>query len=363
MTDNAATLEVPLDPAAWGVDAIEYERTGFLGRSCLAFGDTVAVPVLPGIELEDGVVEVDLAVSRERSFQGVIWRAEGNEDFESFFVRPHQVGNPDAIQYTPVNHGVSSWQLYHGPGFWAPITFPIDDWFTIRVAFAGARADIHVGDLGSPALRIAELKRAPASGRIGLLVGGAGLRVARIAYSPSRPVLGALPQSPAAQPGVIRRWDVSDPIAESVVTGLGLLPPDLVAARSWTPVDAEPSGLLDLSRVNGLHDGRNTVLVRTAVRAPDDLVAPLELGFSDRATVYLDGLAHFRGDDAYRSRDYQFLGSIGFYDTVYLPLRRDRNELVMAVSEDLGGWGIQARFGDGWRWRPDGTIEREVGSA
>jgi hypothetical protein len=73
---------------------------------------------------------------------------------------------------------------------------------------------------------------------------------------------------------------------------------------------------------------------------------PLEIGFSDRAAVFLNGQALFRGDDSYRTRDYRFLGSIGFWDTVYLPLREGVIELVVAVSEDLGGWGLQARFGE-----------------
>ena len=46
----------------------------------------------------------------------------------------------------------------------------------------------------------------------------------------------------------------------------------------------------------------------------------------------------------YRSRDYRFLGSIGWYDTVWLPLEQGENELVLAVSETFGGWGVQARL-------------------
>jgi hypothetical protein len=71
---------------------------------------------------------------------------------------------------------------------------------------------------------------------------------------------------------------------------------------------------------------------------------PLEFGFSDRAVVFLDRRPLFRGDDAYRTRDYRFLGSIGWWDTVYLPLREGANELVVAVSETFGGWGLQARL-------------------
>jgi hypothetical protein len=359
MTDQTGLRPVPLDAAAWGLTGLDHRRTAYLGRPCIQFGDANLSLALPGVVLEDGVVEVDLAVTRERSFHGPIWRVRDGENFESFFVRPHQVGNPDSIQYTPVNNDIPSWQLYHGPGFWAPVAFPIEAWFTIRVAFAGSRADVYVGDLGAPVLRIGELKRPPAPGGVGLQVGGPGLRVARFAYSAERPTLsGSLPPPDAARPGVIRDWNVSDPFLEIELAGMIRLPLDLVGSRVWTPLVAEPSGLLDVSRADGLHDGRNTVLTRTTVRAPRDLVVPLEIGFSDRAVVFLNGQALFRGDDSYRSRDYRFLGSIGYWDAVYLPLTAGDNELVVAVSEDLGGWGVQARFADGGAWQSRGADGR-----
>ena len=36
--------------------------------------------------------------------------------------------------------------------------------------------------------------------------------------------------------------------------------------------------------------------------------------------------------------------SIGFFDTLYLPLEQGSNDLVIAVSETFGGWGIQGRL-------------------
>jgi len=52
----------------------------------------------------------------------------------------------------------------------------------------------------------------------------------------------------------------------------------------------------------------------------------------------------YRGNDTVRSRDYRFLGSIGYFDALYLPLQKGENEILMAVSEDTGGWGLQAKF-------------------
>ena len=42
--------------------------------------------------------------------------------------------------------------------------------------------------------------------------------------------------------------------------------------------------------------------------------------------------------------DYRFRGSIGYYDTLFVPLVAGDNDLVIAVSEDFGGWGVQARL-------------------
>ena len=60
------------------------------------------------------------------------------------------------------------------------------------------------------------------------------------------------------------------------------------------------------------------------IRAPRAETRLLELGFSDRACVFLNGVPIYRGDDTYRSRDYRFLGSIGWYDALYLQARRRR---------------------------------------
>ena len=111
---STVLTEVPLDDGwAWGA-ATPVPAT-HRGRSCVRIETMHAVP--RGVELVDGILEADIAVPVERGFPGVMWRLQDAENFESFFVRPHQVGNPDAIQYTPVFNGLSSWQLYHGPGF------------------------------------------------------------------------------------------------------------------------------------------------------------------------------------------------------------------------------------------------------
>jgi hypothetical protein len=273
-------MSLSFESGAWEWGAAEHECATFAGRAATVARGFAAV--LADVELTDGWVELELSVGPDRAFHGVVWRAADDQNYESFFVRPHQVGNPDAVQYTPVTNGISSWQLYHGAGFWAPLAFPIGEWFRIRVAFAGGRAEVRIADLSRVAL-VCPLKRPARAGRIGLLVGGPDLYLGGLANGEDVEVDPAPPASPALLPGVLRSWEVSDAFPEEEIED------SRTASRSWTSIESEPSGLLDLSRLQGIDGDRNTVFARTTIHAPRAEARALQLGFSDRALVYLNG--------------------------------------------------------------------------
>ena len=46
------------------------------------------------------------------------------------------------------------------------------------------------------------------------------------------------------------------------------------------------------------------------------------------------------------SRDFRYLGTIGLFDAIHLPLKQGENEVLLAVSETFGGWGIISRLAD-----------------
>jgi hypothetical protein len=313
-------------------------QTEHLERPCVRFdNDAPTVVPLGDVELNEGTLQVDLALTGERSFPGLAWRIE-RDTYESFFVRPHQSGNPDSVQYTPVFNGVSAWQLHHGTGFWESTELPLRRWFSVRVCFSGDRGEAYVDDLETPALVFGRLRLPATAGGIGVLPGGPGVYFARFLYDTAAPLLqGALAPPEDFQPGVVPGWWVSNIVAENVAPA---------AARTWTYLETEPGGLANLARVHPLGTTLNTVFARTTIIAQTAGIRSLELGFSDRAVVFLNGVPLFAGSDGYRSRDYRFLGSIGYWDTVFLPLVAGENELVVAVSETFGGWGLQARFPD-----------------
>jgi len=80
------------------------------------------------------------------------------------------------------------------------------------------------------------------------------------------------------------------------------------------------------------------VLVRTTIRSERDQVKKLFFGYSDATRIYLNGRPVFEGDSGYRSRDEQFMGTIGWKDAVYLNLGKGPNELVFVLA-DVDGIG------------------------
>ena len=82
------------------------------------------------------------------------------------------------------------------------------------------------------------------------------------------------------------------------------------------------------------------------IYAEADKTLKLNLGYSDYVSVFLNGRLLFSGASPYQGRDPSFLGIVGFFDTVYLPLQKGDNELLLAVAELSGGWGFKAQDGN-----------------
>jgi len=91
---------------------------------------------------------------------------------------------------------------------------------------------------------------------------------------------------------------------------------------------------------------KNTVFAAITIDSAKKQLKKLDFGFSDRVKVYLNGGLIYEGLNNFRSRDYRFVGSLGYFDALYLPLEKGKNELRLAVSETFGGWGIKCCFED-----------------
>jgi hypothetical protein len=97
----------------------------------------------------------------------------------------------------------------------------------------------------------------------------------------------------------------------------------------------------------GKREGRKGVYARTTLYSDRDQIKRLSFGYSDEATLFLNGKPVFTGKSAFRFRDPGFLGIMDVEDdAVYLPLKKGRNDIVLGLAEYFGGWGFICRLDD-----------------
>jgi hypothetical protein len=336
--DVTRAAEIPFDSPRWAFRAAEWRLEEHLGRPSLYLRDGFGW--IDGLSLTDGTVEFDIAFTAERGFAGAAFRMQDTNDYENFYLRPHQSGQPDANQYTPVFHGVAGWQLYHGAGYSAPTVYPYDTWIHVRIAFSGDRAEVYI-DSQQPSVVIPELKRERQAGTVGLTAFLADVHFSNFRYGDEVPVLRGTPEVvPEAPDGVVLSWQVSAPFAEKEMVGLTTLPEEFASTLEWRGLAAESTGITNLARISSLSPETNTVWVRW----PQDVGSRqrVRFGYSDRVRVFCNGRLLYSGSNLYRSRDFRYLGTIGLFDEIRCPAENGRNDVLFAVSESFGGWGILA---------------------
>ncbi len=354
-----STLAVPPDTTRWELQG-KAEPAEYQGRACLHLDGGAAT--LKDFQMRDAVIDLDVATTAARGFIGLQFRlSDDGANAECVYIRPHRSGYPDATQYTPVLGTGLNWQIYDGPGFTAVADIPRNEWFHLRLEVAGAQAKLYVKDLATPALVMDDLKSGVQKGQLALwvLTGATYVSNVEIRPTPDVPWVRHEPPMPA---GTLTHWSVSpsyDALARNLEHPLTRAESDTMR---WQAIEAEPPGFVTLyryreaphPRVSFANDfskrlepqpGMRVVYARTTIDAERDRVERLDIGYSDDVSVFLNGRILYRGRSAQNFRDPGFLGIVNAEDdAVYLPLKKGRNELMLAVSELGGGWGFVCRL-------------------
>lgn len=338
-----------LDSSAWDVHAAEWRVEPYRGRSALFLRDGAAW--LKGSRFQNGTIEFDIAFSNVGGFPGIAFRAATRSDFELFYLRQNLSDGPHATQYTPVLHGLYAWQIYAGPAWESTAHWTYDRWMHVKLLVRGGRAELFVD--GDSAVQIVKQLRGPnGAGEIGLLSGN-GARFTNVVVRPdagegiATNVATTLMGSPrdSTPATVVRSWRVSAPFPESTLVSLTELKA-VPGEGAWTALGVEERGIANLARLAGNGDGRNTVVAAVTLTSDRDRVVRVRFGYSDRVRVFLNGKLLYAGNAGFGTRDPEFLGIVGLFDELSLPLRRGSNELWFAVSETFGGWAITADVPD-----------------
>jgi len=349
---RAQATEVPFEPSRWTIEGPRAELVEHLGRHGVRLGDGSAL--LKDVQFQDGTIEVDVS-GPPSGFAFLVFRATTPKDHEDVYLRMAMSGTPDALQYMPMYGGEGAWQLYHGPGYTASVVFDPAVWTHLRVDVVGRRATVFVGDATTPSMVVEELKGGNGPGAIGVIGGSTsktqtGVVFSNFRYTPRTPIATSVATAAAStRLGVIRDWTLSPSVsvARSPIDSLPSASLPAVARtdrRDWLPVRAEPTGLLNISRYRAMAGPLSLVVARTVIHADREELRRLVFGYSDDVTIFLNGRPLFAARNGLSARYSTDLGLMTPDDAVYLPLRPGENELLFAVAEAFGGWGLEARL-------------------
>lgn len=351
---------VPPTPDRWhATDSIRFES--YLGRPSVYINRGVALA--RGVSLRDGTIEFDMAATPRTSFMGAVFHATSHDNSETVFFRVGQSGTSEAVQYGPALNGRgAAWQVYHGPGANAVAELARERWTHVRIVLGGGVASVFLDNADKPTLVVPRLAGVEGTGA-GVWAGnfGRGAWFSNFTVTPA-PNAAARTPAPPLPRGTLAEWRLSQVVDAETVTP-GILPP--LASLAWEQVAAEPTGVVLINRyrvapmapipvdsatrlvnedsvMSGRVRGTKVVFARAEVQAERDELRRLQFGYSDGIVIYVNGQPLYFGMNAQFFRDLGVMSTGG--DAVYLPLRRGRNEIVVAVTEYSGGWAFWARL-------------------
>ncbi len=342
---NAQNI-IPLDTIHWEINAKAYLFETYKGKDAIYIQQGSAI--LKDTTFINGTIEFDVYLTERQSFPGVRFRVTDENNMESFYIRSHLPGKPDANQVAPVVNGISAWQLYFGPSYSFPYKYKYDDWTHVKLVINDNKGQIYFDYSKEPHLSW-DLVHPPKEGRIGIGGSAAPAHYANFKIDKQEKAIKdfkVIKRKPIDN--LISQWDVSDKFEESSINDISNLN-NVIENRTWNKtIYVEEGTAANISREVVRYDGNpgNTVFARVNINSDKEQLKLLEFGYSDRVVVILNGKPIYKGTNRWRSRDYRYLGTVGLFDAAFLPLKKGKNVLLLAVSEDFGGWLVTGRIED-----------------
>ncbi|MGM5471345.1 hypothetical protein ACS386_13790 [Flavobacteriaceae bacterium LMO-SS05] len=339
-----AQHSIPIDTTHWDINAKSYVIENYKGKEAIYL--QAGSMDLKDLMFLNGTIEFDVYLKETQAFPGLFFRVNA-ADGEQWFMRPHLSGKPDANQAAPATKGITPWQLYFGTSYSFAYDYQYDDWTHVKVVVNNDKAQVFLDGSEKPNLSW-QLFHAPKAGGISIRGGNnMALHIADIKVNTAEYQLtdfNPIERKPIE--GLIQEWEVSDKFEETLLEDPTALS-DVISKRTWgRTIEVEEGTAANISRVQLLRDGSagETVFAKIKIHSDTDQIKLFHFGYSDRVIAILNGQAIYKGDNGWRTRDYRYLGTIGLFDGIYLNLKRGENTLLMAVSENFGGWLITGKF-------------------
>jgi hypothetical protein len=191
---GAEMRTVPLDAGAIKPVKVKVEKVAsYKGRAAVRVSDAapdaqgdVRIALAPGVEFEDGVIEIDMAgdvgehpIPGARGFVGLAFRVnDAAPSYEAFYLRPLNGRADDQLQR---NHSVQyistpefPWERLRSetPGKYETyVDLQGGAWNHVKIEVQGVKARLYVNGAEQPTLLVNDLKHGVSKGGIALWVG------------------------------------------------------------------------------------------------------------------------------------------------------------------------------------------------
>ena len=358
-------LHVQMSPQSWRTtgDTAFKPQKGFAG-GVLEIKTGSAIPV--GVNFLNGTIEFDIGLVGH-GIVGLKFREQDKDNAEVLYFRPqpHCETSDDCIQYMPLAHAGYEWDLYSQYQGAAPVRS--DGWNHVKLVVSGRRMNVFINGATKPTLSVGRLAGELATG---VLDFHGPATLANITVFPNKTdglSPNAICDADCKDGRFLRNWQVSsasnEPTAmdKSLDADIGAEPSytDMPAnSLAWHSMTSEPDGLVNFTQEVGSARAGSTislVWIKTTIDSDREQQKRVSIGWIRETWVFSNGKLVFADKNLYgipqasKSPD----GRLGLENgSVLLPLHKGRNELAIAVDDNLPGntqhygWGVKIRLGD-----------------
>jgi hypothetical protein len=360
-TDLAREIKIPMEPSYWEYDTSAAEFITYKNTEAVRSKNGMPYQIfLRNYVFASGTIEFDVELSG-MGFPGINFRmSEDRKSADNFYIRSFGPVKPETrttLQYAAVIDGMSIWDL--SDEYQSGAVIYQQKWNHVRLVISGKQMKAYVNDATKPSLIVPELESWRDSGSISLSgnVIYANLVLKLNATEGLNPQAGYI--STCNDTRYLRKWkagpEVDFPFGKEVVMQLPSMYGTLNRSQlpdstlQWSAVTAESRGVINLSRMYGHKekDARRAAWLKTSIESDKDQDKILRLGFSDEVWVFINSQIIYVNKNYFGTPQQKNSGRCTIENAeIKLPLKKGKNEILIALANYFYGWGIIARLDD-----------------
>jgi len=352
MSADAWTMEPPIPSMGGEPASAKFARYEGMPTGTMTLNEGVATSKTA--RFSTGVIDFDIKPLGYND-AGVVFRREGSAEGEFVYLRanPDCPAANDCIQYAPVTHTMMAWNIY--PNYQGPAPISSTGWNHVHIEVVGDGMRIYLNHAAEPSLVVPRLRGLRQDG--GLAFKGPATYANLVVDPHASAGLSVVPAASVAV-GTVMAWRAAPPTAYDRSGTVSTK--DAPASDAWSPIEVEPTGLVNLGRAFGLARAPSPSLawLKTEVVASAPMRRTLQVGFAEEAWVFLNGQLVYSGRNTYYPPETR-LSPDGRLEpdnaSIPLALREGRNEIILAVGNDWRsgkgplepshyGWAAEAHF-------------------